>query len=92
MSYEEFSRTIKPANESELLNYLKTEEDKTHIEVDSALNYLKLRKIKRMLLENQADMDKPHTDEERLMLYSTHQHLKQMEIEITKKLGSVIIN
>jgi len=91
MSYEDFARTIKPENEAELLNYLKTEEDKTHVEVDSALNYLKLRKIKRMLLENQADIEKPHTDAERAMLNSTHYHLKQMEMEITKKLGTVII-
>ena len=91
MSYEDFARTIKPENEAELLNYLKTEEDKTHVEVDSALNYLKLRKIKRMLLENQADIERPHTDEERAMLNSTHYHLKQMEMEITKKLGTVII-
>jgi len=91
MSYEDFARTIKPENEAELLNYLKTEEDKTHIEVDSALNYLKLRKIKRMLLENQADIERPHTDQERAMLNSTHYHLKQMEMEITKRLGTVII-
>jgi len=74
------------------LNYLKTEEDKTHVEVDSALNYLKLRKIKRMLLENQADIEKPHTDQEREMLNNTHYHLKQMEMEITKKLGTVILH
>lgn len=92
MSYEDFSKTIKPENENELLNYLKTEEDKTHIEVDSALNYLKLRKIKRMLLENQSDIENPHTTEEREMLNNTHYHLKQMEMEITKKLGTVIIH
>ena len=92
LSYEDFSRAIKPENENELMNYLKTEEDKTHIEVDSALNYLKLRKIKRMIHENQADLEKPHTDEEHQVLNSTHHHLKQMEIEITKKLGSVIVH
>jgi DNA primase len=92
MSYEDFSRTIKPENEAELLNYLKTEEDKTHVEVDSALNYLKLRKIKRMLMENQSDIEKPHTDEEREMLNNTHYHLKEMEMEITRKLGTVILH
>ena len=55
------------------------------------MSYLKLRKIRKMLLENQADMEKPHTDEERQVLHSTHHHLKQMEMEITKKLGTVVI-
>ena len=91
MSYEDFKKAVDPENAKELLNYLKTEEDITHIEVDSALNYLKLRKIKKMLLENHADMEKPHTDEERQVLHSTHHHLKQMEMEITKKLGTVVI-
>ncbi len=50
---------------------------------------LKLRKIKRMLLENQVDLEKKHTPEEyRTCLHQTHEHLKQMEMEITRKIGS----
>jgi DNA primase len=59
--------------------------------VDSAINYLKLRKVKRMLLENQLDLEKPHTPEKYTMLHQTHDHLKQMEIELTRKMGTVII-
>ena len=73
------------------MNYLKTEEDKTHEEIESAINYLKLRKIKRMLLENQLDLEKPHTREEYEVLHHTHRYLKQMEIELTRKMGAVII-
>lgn len=90
-SYESFMRAIARDNETELMKFLKTEEDRTNEEVDSAVNYLKLRKIKRMLLENQVDLEKEHTPEEYTMLHQTHEHLKQMEIELTKKMGTVII-
>jgi DNA primase len=89
--YESFIRTLAVENEQQLLGYLKMGEDKTHEEVESALNYLKLRKIKRMLHENQADMEKPHSKDEFEMLFRTHEHLKKMEIAITQKLGTVII-
>ena len=90
-SYEDFLRSVTVGNESELMTFLKMDEDKTHIEVESALNYLKLKKIKRMLLENQVDIEKKHTPEEYRNLAQTHEHLKQMEREISGKLGAVII-
>ena len=73
------------------MSYLKIDEDKTHEEVESALNYLKLRKIKRMLSENHADLEKMHSKEEEEMLFRTHAHLKQMERVIAEKLGTVIL-
>lgn len=90
-SYENFMRTISKDNEKVLHGYLKIDEDKTNAEVESVMNYLKLRKVKRMLLENQLDLEKPHTAEEYEMLHQTHTHLKGMEIELTKKMGAVII-
>lgn len=90
-SFEDFMRAIQKDNEAELNKFLKIDEDRSNEEVDSAIIYLKLRKIKRMLLENQADLEKEHTDEERYMLHQTHEHLKQMEIELTRKMGAVVI-
>ena len=90
-SYEDFLRSVSVGNENELMRFLKMDEDRTHIEVESALSYLKLRKIKRMLLENQIDLEKKHTPEELNNLTQTHEHLKQMEREISNKLGTVII-
>lgn len=90
-SYEDFIRTVSPDNNEQLLGFLKIGEDKTNDQVESAVNYLKLRKIKRMLLENQLDLEKEHTPEEFSMLHQTHDHLKQMEIELTRKMGTVII-
>lgn len=89
--YEDFISTLAKDNEDKLLNYLKIDEDRTSEEVDSAINYLKLRKIKRMILENQLDLEKEHTPEEYMVLNQTHLHLKQMEIELTRKMGTVII-
>lgn len=90
-SYEDFIRTVSPDNNDQLMGFLKVGEDKTNEQVESAVNYLKLRKIKRMLLENQLDLEKEHTPEEFSMLHQTHEHLKQMEIELTRKMGTVII-
>jgi len=90
-SYETFMQAIAKDNEKELMRYLKIDEDRTNEEIESVLNYLKLRKIKRMLLENQLDLEKEHSQDEYNMLHQTHEHLKKMEMELTKKIGAVII-
>ncbi len=90
-NYEDFIKTVANDNKEELMSYLNMDEDKTNEEVDSAINYLKLRKIRRMLLENQVDLEKQHSVEENYMLHQTHEHLKKMEMELTKKTGAVIL-
>jgi DNA primase len=90
-TYENFIKSVARDNENELMSFLKMDEDKTNEGVDSAINYLKLRKVKRMLLENHADMEKQHTKEEHEMLHRTHEHLKLMEMGLIKKMGTVII-
>lgn len=90
-SYEQFIKTVAKENEQQLMNFLKMDEDKTHEEIESALGYLKLRKIKRMLNENHADLEKTHSKEEQEVLFRTHEHLKNMERTITEKLGTVIL-
>lgn len=67
-----------------------TREELYKEEVFSTVNYLKLRKTKRMMDENQREMEKEHTMEEQLMLLQIHQHLKQIEIDLTRALGTVI--
>lgn len=90
-SYEDFIHTVARDNEDKLLKFLKMDEDRTNEIVESSVNYLKLRKVKRMLLENQLDIEKEHTPDEYNMLHQTHDHLKQMEIELTRKMGTVVI-
>ncbi|MEO5945566.1 MAG: DNA primase [Chitinophagaceae bacterium] len=90
-SYDDFIKTLARENETQLMGFLKMGEDKSNEGVESAVNYLKLRKVKRMLLENQLDLEKPHTEEESVVLHQTHEHLKKMEIELSKKMGAVIL-
>lgn len=90
-SYESFMQAIHQDNESKLQKFLKMDEDRTHEQVLSAINYLKLRKIKRMIHENQQDMEKEHTPTAYAVLYQTHEHLKRMELEIVRKTGTVIL-
>ncbi|MCW3119098.1 MAG: dnaG [Chitinophagaceae bacterium] len=90
-SYEDFMRTITQEKEDVLMSYSKMDEDRTPAEIESAINYFKLRKVKRMLLENQHDMEKPHTAQEFETLHRTHEHLKNMERDIVQKAGTVII-
>jgi DNA primase len=56
----------------------------------STMGYLKLHKIKRLMEENQKDLEKPHTSEEQMMLIQTHMHLKTLERELLQRLGTVI--
>jgi DNA primase len=88
--YRAFLDTLRPENEEDLMRFLKMQKDTTNEEVESAINYLKLRKIKRLLLQNQVDIEKAEPSQQQT-LFLTHQHLKQMEIELSKKLGSVVI-
>jgi DNA primase len=88
--YKDFLKIISKENKDELSRFLKMQKDTTSEEVESAISYLKLRKIKRLLLQNQEDLEKADLAN-RSNLILTHQHLKQMEIELTKKLGTVVI-
>jgi DNA primase len=104
-SYEDFMQIVSPENEERLMTYLKIDEDKTLLEVESAINYLKLRKVQRMIIENQKDLENPHTHEEKELikmaektlinmeneLIQVHSHIKKMEMELTQKLGTVLI-
>jgi len=65
-------------------------EDLYKEEVFSTINYLKLRKIKRMIEENQLEMEKEQKSSEQMVFLQIHQHLKKMEIELTRQLGTVI--
>lgn len=67
-----------------------TREEMYKEEVFSTINYLKLRKIKKMITENQNDLEKNHTPEEQIVLLQVHQHLKKLEMDLTSAIGTVI--
>ena len=43
-----------------------------------------------MIEENQRDMEQPHSSDELIVLIKTHQHLKEVESNLTKGMGTVI--
>ena len=59
-------------------------------DVTMSINYYKLKKLKKMFDQNQSDMEKAPL-EEQLQLIKIHKELKDIEREITKKLGTVIL-
>jgi DNA primase len=68
-----------------------TREDLYKEEVISTINYLKLRKIKRLMEINQKDLEKSATSEEQKVFIETHLHLKNMEKELLENVGTVIV-
>ncbi|HEU4555180.1 MAG TPA: DNA primase [Chitinophaga sp.] len=56
----------------------------------STTNYLILRKIKKLILENQQEMEKADTFDLQMKCIEVHQHLKQLEMELTQGIGTVI--
>jgi DNA primase len=90
VSVMDYTYEISPNWKNIFEGKIATREDLYKEEVFSTLNYLKLRKIKRMMDENQRDMEKEQTSDEQMVFLQIHQHLKQMEIELTKQLGTVI--
>lgn len=71
--------------------HISTREELYKEEVFSIVNYLQLRKTRRLILQNQLELENSKNIEDQLILIQTHQHLKNIEIELTKKIGTVII-
>ncbi len=90
VSIMDFNYEISPKWKEHLDGHLATREDLFKEEVFSTMNYLKLKKIKRLMDENQRDLERSTIADEQMIFLQTHQHLKQMEIELTRQLGTVI--
>ena len=58
-------------------------------EIEVSLLYFKLRKIKKMIRQNQVDMEKA-SGEEQIQLLHIHKHLKDAERDLTQIIGTVI--
>jgi DNA primase len=90
VSIMDFNYEISPKWKEHFEGHIPTRDDLFKEEVFSTLNYLKLKKIKRLMEENQRDLERSTVAEEQMIFVQTHQHLKQMEIELTRQLGTVI--
>ena len=67
-----------------------TREELYREEVTSCMSYLKLRKIKRLIAENQKDMERSSDPTEQIELIEVHRHLKFLEMELAARMGTVI--
>ena len=90
MSVMDYNYEISPNWKDIYEGKIDSREDLYKEEVFSTLNYLKLRKIKRLIDENQRDLEKTTASEEQMVLLQVHQHLKKMEMDLTNGLGTVI--
>ena len=64
--------------------------DISHQDILMSVSYYKLRKLKKMFEENQRDMENAPLAEQ-MRLIELHQHLKTIERDITKQIGTVIL-
>jgi DNA primase len=91
VSLLEFPYELSPNWKEHFEGKIYTRDDLYKEEIISTVNYLKLRKVKKMIEENQKDLDKVSSAEEQMVIIQTHQALKQMEVTLLKKLGTVIL-
>lgn len=91
VSIMEFPYEVSPGWKDHYEMPVPTREENYKEEVFSTVNYLKLRKIKRLISINQKDLEQPHSAEEQISLLQTHKHLKDLEVEMTRQMGTVIL-
>ncbi|PCJ64529.1 MAG: DNA primase [Bacteroidetes bacterium] len=71
--------------------FVKTDEDNYKHKVVENLNYLKLKHIDILMLENQESLKSAETDEDILIYQHVHTNLQEMRKKITDKIGTVIL-
>jgi DNA primase len=91
VSIMDFHYEISPNWKDHYDGKIATPEELYREDVLSTMRYLKLRKIQRLMEENQQDLSKPHNDEELTVLLQTHRHLKELERELLQDTGAVIV-
>ncbi len=87
----EFNYDLSPKWNEFAEGKLSTKEDLYREDVISTLTHLKLRKIKRMIMDNEKDLRTATDDTDIMAILRTHQSLKQIEMALTKSIGSVIL-
>jgi DNA primase len=91
VSLLEFPYELSPNWKDHFEGKIFTRDDLYREDIQSTVNYLKLRKVKKMIEENQKDLGRATSAEEQLVIIQTHQALKQMEMTLLKNLGTVIL-
>jgi DNA primase len=65
--------------------------DNSHNDVLKSVMYFKLRKIKKMYTQNQQELERSTTYDEQKKLMTINNYLREVETDITKHLGTVIL-
>jgi DNA primase len=68
-----------------------TREENYKNDIVSSIQYMKLKKIKKLISQNQKELETTSTPERQLLLLKTHMILKDLETKITTELGTVIL-
>jgi DNA primase len=68
-----------------------TREDNYKKDITSTLRYLELKRIKKLITENENELEKTKDADRQILLIQTHSHLKNMEIQLTQEIGMVIL-
>jgi DNA primase len=91
-NYKEFAEKVILQNGELNSDAFKSEKDEREKrELESNLRFLKLKKIKSLIKQNLSDLERAKSDEEKMLLLQTHQHLKQLQIETVKKGDTVYL-
>jgi hypothetical protein len=87
----ELFKGIRAALDPMITYGIKQVEEKSFMhDVEASLLYFKMRKVKKMIAQNQVDMEHAK-EEDQMLLLQIHKHLKEVERELTKIIGTVII-
>ncbi len=91
LSIIEFPYDISPGWMKNYEMPVPTREDNYKREIISTLSYLELNKIKKLISQNEKELEQATSAERQILLIQTHSHLKNMEIKITNEMGMVIL-
>jgi DNA primase len=68
-----------------------TREGNYKMDIDSTIRYLDLKKIKKLISENADELGKTTSLDRQIFLMQTHARLKEMEMQLSKAIGMVIM-
>ncbi|MEO6814280.1 MAG: DNA primase [Ginsengibacter sp.] len=68
-----------------------TREDNYKKDISSTLRYLELKRIKKLINENETELEKASDSDRQILLIQTHTHLKSLEMQLTQEIGIVIL-
>ena len=87
----EFPYEVSNGWESKYEMSVPTKEENYKMDITSTLRYLELKKIKKLISLNANELGKATSADRQMLLIQTHSQLKNMEMQLTKEIGMVIM-